>query len=384
MLMLIPGKKAIVSRASLLLFFLWLVLQAVLFFQFGIVTKGEAVKYIAEAEYWMQYHNFSQPKYLFYSVYIAIRLFFEEAGLGATGVYIFQLILNLVSLFYFYKLSFRYFNNERPAQIASFLLIVCLPWQLWTTHLYTESVFIDLVIIFTYFLFKPNKTLGGYLLTGIFLLLLIFTRPTGMLFIPLVLIWYVIKWIREKKWIILSSASLVSLGAFALILNYAMKGEGEFEFLKPFIEEHIICGVPQDFNKTLDLPADGNSIQGLFYYVSHNPLHFLKLSFQKLGAFFGITRSYYSPMHNLAIRIFFYPLYAFALIGLFSRRKENTEMAIFLLFGSGLFALSVTLTCDDWLNRFIMPVLPYIILLATAGIAYFIALIEKRSNKNNP
>ena len=203
-----------------------------------------------------------------------------------------------------------------------------------------------------------------------------------MLFIPLVLIWYVVKWIREKKWIILFSTSLVSLGAFALILNYAMQGEGEFEFLKPFIEEHIICGVPQALNNSLDLPADGNSIQGLLYYIFHNPLHFVRLSLQKLGAFFGITRSYYSPIHNLAIRLFFYPLYAFALVGLFGRRKRNTEIAIFLFFGIVLLALSVTLTCDDWLNRFIMPVLPYIILLATAGITFFIALIEKRRSKN--
>ncbi len=384
MLISIPGKKAIVSRASLLLFFLWLLLQSVLFFQFGLVTKGEAVKYLAEAEYWKQYHNFSQPKYLFYSVYIAIQLFFGETGLGITGVYFFQLILNLISLLFFYKLSIRYFNSETSALIASFLLIVCLPWQLWTTHLYTESVFINLVIIFTYFLLKPNKKIGGYLLTGIFLLLLIFTRPTGMLFIPLVLIWYMIKWIREKKWIILSFTFLVSLSTFIMILNYAMKGEGEFEFLKPFIEAHIICGVPQALNDKLELPADGNSIQGLLYYISHNPLHFLKLSFQKLGVFFGITRSYYSPMHNLAIRLFFYPLYAFAIVGLVTGRKNNSEMAIFLSFGIGLFALSITLTCDDWLNRFIMPVLPYIILLATAGITFFIALINKRSNKNTP
>ena len=161
MLISIPGKKAIVSRASLLLLFLWLVLQAILFFQFGIVTKGEAVKYLAESEYWRQYQNFSQPKYLFYSVYISIRLFFEEAGLGTTGVYIFQLFLNLVSLIFFYKLSKRYFNNDRSALIASFLLIICLPWQLWTIHLYTESVFISLVIILTYFLLKPDKTIGG-------------------------------------------------------------------------------------------------------------------------------------------------------------------------------------------------------------------------------
>lgn len=180
------------------------------------------------------------------------------------------------------------------------------------------------------------------------------------------------------------SASLVSLGAFALILNYAMKGEGEFEFLKPFIEEHIICGVPLASNSTLDLPADGNSIQGLFYYVSHNSLHFLKLSFQKLGAFFGLTRSYYSPLHNLAIRLFFYPVYAMALVGLVFARKNKNDMAIFLISGIGLFAFSVTLTCDDWLNRFIMPVLPYIMLLATAGITFIIDLIEKRSNKNTP
>lgn len=156
------------KRLKLILLAGWIIVQAICLLKTGIVEKGESLKYINEALLFANGGQFSQPKYLFYSVYIAIRLFFEEAGLGATGVYIFQLLLNLVSIFFFYKLSIRYFNSERSAKIAALLLIVCLPWQLWTTHLYTESVFINLVIIFTYFLLKPDKKAGGYFSHGLF------------------------------------------------------------------------------------------------------------------------------------------------------------------------------------------------------------------------
>ena len=157
-----------------------------------------------------------------------------------------------------------------------------------------------------------------------------------------------------------------------------MKGEGEFDFIKPFIEEHIICGVPQAVNNNLVLPADGNSVQGLFYYIRHNPAHFLKLSFQKSAAFFGFTRSYYSSKHNLVLTLFFYPLYILAFTGLLIRRKEYNRYSLFFTAGILIFASSVILTCDDWLNRFIMPVLPYIIVLATTGIITLINYFRKK------
>jgi len=347
---------------------IWLIVQGILLNQYGIVTKGESVKYINEAVFWQEHYQFSQPKYIFYSVYIFIRLLALQTGAGIEGVYIFQLLINLYATFLFYKLSIRLFTRPVIAVTATTLLLICFPWQLWTTHLYTESVFISLAIIFTYFFFLPEKSKFLRIITIILFILLLFCRPTGMLFIPVITLWYFIKWWREKKWLLLGVSSLVSLVGFILILNYAMKGEGEFNFLKPFIEEHIICGVPQAANDNLKLPSDGNSTGGLLYYIVNNPTHFFSLSLKKIGAFFGMTRSYFSTSHNLYLRLFFYPLYLLALAGVIIRGKMIRDFKVYACGIVIVFAISVALTCDDWLNRFIMPVLPYIILLATAGI----------------
>jgi len=365
--LIFPGKK---SGWWPLVFLLpiCLIVQGILLYKYGIVTKGESVKYINEAVFWQEHYQFSQPKYIFYSVYIFIRFLALQIRTGIEGVYIFQLLINLYATFLFYKLSLRLFTRPVIAVTATTLLLICFPWQLWTTHLYTEGVFISLVIIFTYFFFLPEKSKFLRIITIILFILLLFSRPTGMLFIPVITLWYFNKWWSERKWLLLGVSSLVSLAGFILILNYAMKGEGEFNFLKPFIEEHIICGVPQALNNDLKLPRDGNSTGGILYYVVNNPIHFLSLSVKKIGAFFGMTRSYFSTSHNLYLRLFFYPLYLFALAGVIMRGKTIRS---FKVYASGIvivFATSVALTCDDWLNRFIMPVLPFIILLATAGI----------------
>jgi hypothetical protein len=85
-------------------------------------------------------------------------------------------------------------------------------------------------------------------------------------------------------------------------------------------------------------------------------------------AFWGLTRPYYSEAHNWLLRLFFYPLYFFALIKLTQQLKVNRYFTLYCSGMAVVFTISVMLTCDEWSNRFIMPVIPFIIWLASYGI----------------
>ena len=119
----------------------WCLMQFMLLRHFGIVTNGESVKYLEEARFVDRHGYFSEPKYLFYSGYIALHWIFYKTGAGIIGVYVFQLFWNALSMICFYQLSLHLTGQKGMAATGTLLLVLFWPYQSWTTHLYTESFF---------------------------------------------------------------------------------------------------------------------------------------------------------------------------------------------------------------------------------------------------
>ena len=354
------------NKWNLSLVLLFCLVQAGLVVYFGIYTREEAVKYTYEADHFRQHGVFSQPKYVFYSGYIFARVLMDWIHAGDIGVYILQLFLNALATVCFYKLALKVSNDKRAAFISTALLILCVPFQKWTAYLFTESIFFSLVIIYTYVLFTQYKNANTRpLLLLLLLFLLIISRPTGMLVIPasLILASHYL-WVNGKKWLMLA-VWLPGIAGLILLLDTAIKGKGEFDFIKPFVEEHIICGLPRRADVA---PHDyNNSLGGLLYYISQNFVEFLKLGFARVGAFFGIVRSYYSGLHNALLAVFFFPVYILACFGFGYIKRRAKPFHVFAVILIITFAASVMLTCDDWHNRFIMPVMPLIFIYAGTG-----------------
>lgn len=135
--------KSLLSKRPLtILFLLWLLMQVFIYTTFGIVTTGEAPQYGQQADYFLQHGHFTEQKYIFYSAYILLHLIFKKAGFEVTGLYLFQLALNLCSMYCLYKLAHKYFKGALTAFVCVLIMIACYSWQLWTAHLYTESLFV--------------------------------------------------------------------------------------------------------------------------------------------------------------------------------------------------------------------------------------------------
>lgn len=367
------------KKWQLLVGILFCIVHAGLLLHFGIYNKEEAVKYTYEAGYFAQHGWFSEPKYIFYSGYIFLRIICNAIGAGDVGMYIIQLLVNALAVICFYKLVQKLSGKYQAAVFGTLLLIVCIPYQKWTAYLFTESIFFSLVIIYTYVLFASFKNkYTKPALSIVLLLLLIISRPTGMLLIPATFAFISYQLFAGRKKLAAFAIWLPGIAGLLLLVDAAMKGKGEFDFIKPFVEEHIICGVPQ--SAATSAAGNGDSLRVLLIYISQHFLDFIQLAFQRLIAFFGLYRSYYSPMHNLLLIAGFYPVY---ILSTFSIRFMYRSARAFFIFSVVLvatFAFSVMLTCDDWHNRFIMPVMPIIfIYAAVGGSQLYEAVVRKRT-----
>jgi hypothetical protein len=367
------------KKWQLLVGILFCIVHAGLLINFGIYTKEEAIKYTYEAAYFADHGWFSEPKYIFYSSYIFLRILCNAIGAGDVGMYVIQVLVNALATICFYKLVLKLSGKYQAAVFGTLLLVLCIPYQKWTAHLFTESIFFSLVIIYTYVLFASFKNkYTRPALSVVLLLLLVISRPTGMLVIPATVAFISYQLFANKKKLSAFAIWLPGLAGLLLLVDAAMKGKGEFDFIKPFVEEHIICGLPESAVTTA--AVNGDSLRVLLIYISQHFIDFIQLAFQRLISFFGLIRSYYSPMHNLLLIAGFYPIYILSTFGIRYMYRSARAFFIFSVVLVATFAFSVMLTCDDWHNRFIMPVMPIIfIYAAVGGSQLYEAVVRRRS-----
>ncbi|MDQ6610241.1 MAG: hypothetical protein M3Y85_10515, partial [Bacteroidota bacterium] len=256
----------------------------------------------------------------------------------------------------------------RIAFITTLLFLAMFYYQLYNVYLFTESLFFSLTIMFTYFLFSIKKlNFISLVFLLLFLLLLLFTRPTGILFIPPTLFFLIFRFGKNRKLPLLILSSIGGLTAFYFILNAALNSGGEFDFLLPYIQEHVICGVPLvQQPHIISMPVNKNSVQGLWYIIQNNSDLFLGLAKKRFVAFWGVRRSFFSDGHNLFIAVYFYTMYVLILLGAKKMFRTHQAETIFMLLYIFLVMLMVLLSCDEWHNRFIFSILPFLLLLATA------------------
>jgi hypothetical protein len=167
-------------------------------------------------------------------------------------------------------------------------------------------------------------------------------------------------------------------------MNAVIGSKGEWDFMLPYLDERIICGVPTlDHNVAIKTIPEGDSIYGLFYYIVHNFEQFSRMAFLRSKAFFGLLRSYYSTSHNIFLAAFFYPIYAAALLSLTWWVKNNGYR---LLYFSALLLMTwgtTMLTCDDWHNRWFLSISPWVILTALPAITKLFAIFTPYGIKRN-
>jgi hypothetical protein len=361
-------KIAFFKRQFILLLLIWAVVQGLLIRQYGIVTNLEATKYIDEANHLLQFGYFNTNNHYLYSTQIFLIAAVIKLHLGFSVIVIVQLLLNLLATIMFYELSCFFLKKPTLATVASMFFIINIPYQLYTGYLFTESIFYSLTIIYSSYVLRLEKlTLKDWLFILLFATLLSITRPTGILFFAVTLLYIFFRFLNKLgllyKIIIIS----VSLAIFLVIINSMLEAGGSLDFMLPFKKENIICGVNTVSNADIKTIEKGNSIQGIVYYIFNNKEQFLRLAGLKTLAFFGMLRTYYSLFHNILLGLFFYPFYILSFIGTWKKIKQGDKALIYIVAIILLYWLTTLLTCDDWHNRFILTISPFLFLLGFAA-----------------
>lgn len=342
-------------------------------YKFGINTNGEAAKYIDDAQRILNGESlragFLSIFYIAYSLLISFFLYFS---ITLQAIAWLQILLSFVAACCIYKLLFEITADNRISFAAFIIYLICFPVQKWNFFLYTESIhtsFITAGLYFFYCVFQKRETKRWWILL-IVLLLIIFSRPVGMIFLLAGLIVAIIIFIKSHRKIVYYSIGL----CFIIVCIFLLQSQFAIYFNPDSLRRmEIICQVPQA-NTALDYKEYNASGLTSFFHVIYAEIGiktFLLNGVKKVISFFGMVRSFYSTGHNIILFSTGIIMYPIAILGLFFLKNKNAflvkSFSIIYIF---LTSIGIFFTCDEWSNRFIAPVLPFIVILFGLGLCW--------------
>jgi len=362
----------------------WVIMQAVLLYTHGIVTVNEAGKYIEQADLLLDTGSVSHPSLWLYSTQILLIAAAKQLHTGYLSVVLVQLLFNALATWCLYKLCLQ-LSNRITAFACILLFILNQPFQSFNTYLYTESLFYSFTILLSCYLLRLTKlTVQNFIVLVLFLLLICFTRPSGLLFVPCTFLYLFFRFFQRLPFIVKTGLTLIVAVIFVCILNAVLGSGGELDFMLPFREEHIICGVPALQDASIgQTPEEANSIRGIINYIFQHPGQFFRLAWLRTQAFFGLFRSYYSFTHNLYLGFYFFPVYLLVILCLKNWWHNNRSLLLYCISIIIVTWGTVILTCDDWHNRFFLVIVPYIYILAIPALKKLTAKLQTDDSKPN-
>jgi hypothetical protein len=348
-------------RAYLMVILLWIIFQAAWYLYLGVEFGLESAKYIDQAQYFLEHGQFSQFRYIFYCTTIFVIVLAKILNLGLYGALFIIMAMNLLSYLFFFQALRTFFNHHIPALLVVALLMSFWPFQSWSLYLFTECLFYSLVMVLTGHLLLFKKLNFRFVFTGlVLLLLLMISRPLGILFVLPFMVFVFFKLSRKQRLYFFLSGVL-----FLLLLNFVVQvvftTTSDWNMTRALTEDSIICDMPRaDARSQLNLTQHPNQFYQLFYYVTHNFSHFAGLALIRLKYFFLMVRDYYSTFHNVYM-IGYLTVFYGSLIWGFRRihRSLSRSTGWFMSTSVFLFAATIALQCDDYHNRFFLTLTPF-------------------------
>jgi len=307
---------------------------------------------------------------LFVTVLALLRLAFGEHWL--TGLFCLNLAAHATLGILLVRLAIRVSDSMFAGWIALLLFVGCYDLTMWVPFALSDTTFV--LLSFTMFTLAAARILGdARRWAGVILLAVagVFYRPTGLVVLP-DLAWaaYLAGQPKAKvpRAAIVMIIGVATIAAAVLFLWLVQDpARWPFDFLSTA------------FQTVGDGYASGAVVNGRFetYHAPPTSLidHFLIVA-DRFIHFFALGAEGTTTGHWIAALAFYVPAYVLAawlIISLWRGDNGLTEpqAKVFLAAGGAIFAYAVfhafVLLDFDW--RYRLPVLPYLILLATGGAA---------------
>lgn len=370
------------AQATLLI--LWLIVQLILYKVTGVKIANDSPRYIFHANRLIEAGVVPAGQNFWYVGYIGFLAFFRVLDLGYSTVVGFQVFLSGLAALALYQATLHITGrNFTVAVFATALYVLWPKIQLWNFYILTDSLFASMMIISFWALVYIKNWQQGIAVLPLFLFAFL-VRPSGIGFLVAVAAFvYFTALIHYKK-----TAVRTGLWLFPLLIVFTFlllnKMLIPFKLIETYARGEVIFlyqGVLVDGGDQLNLPDwTEPPLFKLFYFIVHNPVYFIKLVCLKLFFFFSNGRPYYSLVHNVFLLLLL-PVYYFAVKGGISKKILSPPKAFiitFIIFQ----AFIVMLTVEDWDGRFLVPVLPFVFVLAATGFYLFLQKKKLLSNVN--
>ncbi|HAO46837.1 MAG TPA: hypothetical protein DCQ97_07925 [Chitinophagaceae bacterium] len=345
-------------------------ISAVILYTYNIQLGGEAEKYIDNAGRILNGQPLRNGFFgLFYVLYSLLVAFFVKFSIPLAGVAIGQVLLSFYAGLLLYRILLDTLDNRRIALFFFIAYLLCYPMQKWNFFLYSESLHNSLLLIGLYLFYKWQKrpVLFTLLPAGFVLLLILFSRPTGIVFLMTFFV-VLITWLYRNG----HRKAFFTAAGIAMIVAVAILNSPLTAFVNPdsIRRMEVICQVPETNTGAVYEEFNRQGLMKAFQVIRDEVGfgNFIKTGIKKLGYFFGMYRPYYSRHNNLLLLCYML-LYPLAIAGIFfKQRKPFFYLKLFSLLYLVITSFLIFFTCDDWANRFISPVFPFILILAAGGI----------------
>ncbi len=294
----------------------------------------------------------------YYSLYPLFLLLFQ---FNEQAIVIFQIILSAFSTVVLYLIGNHVFFKSVGIIAAT---IHILSWEIfqWDVYVLTDSLAVSLITITTFLLLQSTQARKAqFMLPIIFLtLLLFFLRPATFPFIIMAYAFLILN-LKSRKIQYLLTGSIVSI--FGLLLVFFGIQSGSYSlpfFLQTYITEFADAAVIHH-RVYLSLNNSG-SILAAFTNI-------IQIVLARFAMFWQPFAHTFSFAHSIVNTLYLIPLY---LCSLYYLIRQNGHMLkkeiIFILSVIIVYWLfhSVTLIDYDW--RYRVTVLPFLIIIASAGI----------------
>ena len=340
-----------VKYGFLFLTVLWLLIQLVLYINYGFVTGFEGEKYILTAKEFIAGEPINQ-KLIFYYAYPLVIALFIKMGVGIQLMLVIQLLIGAWATYRFYCISKILFPNNWTSIVTTAILILTIQLQQWNYFLFTESLFTSGIIIYSYRLLTVNYSrIFDFVILGVLFFVLSFIRPNGILLLIPTLV-YISFNLRQKENRVIILPLIISMGLIIWLNLTLSTGNFHDFFWISFSNKWIIWG----YNSFDPTNRCNNSI-----------IEIIQLFFYRILYYFSMQRPHYSQVHNL-LMMTFYPVYILAVLGAVSFLNKYKAVFIYSsIIVLSFFVLTIVLFVN-WHGRFIVPILPFFILSAGFGI----------------
>lgn len=344
---------------------IWIIIQIIMFSIFGFKYDFEGMKYQEDAQQILNSFSFN-PDRMFFSAYSLLIALFLKLKIGLKGVILLQLIYSYITVNLLFKLSEKLLGKPIFAFYTALVFILSPQLQMWNMHLYTESIFINSLVVFSYFVFSFKGRKADYIKIIFMLIILSFQRPIGIAASLPAIIYFLLqrKYYQINTLKIVSFLGLILIAHSALILlnlhnfdEFIFATKGQFSLIGGY--------------NALPMPSKNQNI----------PLVFLKAMIYKAFFLFSMWRPYFSGLHNFA-QVIFSIIYIPAIFGLYTMFNENKSAFYYFFLFAGGYSFLFVITYVNYHCRYVSSILPFIIIISGFGVKSMINFYFNLRNKN--